>query len=360
MLVALDRHAGWMARALVLAERGRATCRPNPMVGCVLVRDGQVVGEGWHERAGGPHAEVNALADCVDARGATAYVTLEPCNHHGRTGPCSVALREAGIAEVVYATADPDPQAAGGAAYLEAAGVRVTGGVLDAWAAEQNHVFLHGVRHQRPHVTLKLAHTREGSLVPPEGRWITGAPARAAVHGMRALVDAVLVGSGTVLADDPRLDVRHVPRPGPAPRAVVLDGRGRSPTDARVVRAGTIIVTTAASHAAWRDDLRALGCEVVVAPGPDALDLQTVMRELWFRDVRAILAEPGATLAAAMLTAGLVDRLVTHVADTPTRADIREPDAISAARAWTVRRRLRRGPDLELERRPPVPPHDED
>lgn len=358
--MAPDRHAGWMARALALAERGRATCRPNPMVGCVLVRDGRPVGEGWHERAGGPHAEVRALAACADPRGATAYVTLEPCNHHGRTGPCSVALRDAGIAEVVYATADPDPQAAGGAAYLEAAGIEVTGGVLDAWAAEQNQVFLHGVRHARPQVTLKLAHTREGSLVAAEGRWITGEVARAAVHAMRALVDAVLVGSGTVLADDPRLDVRHVPLPGPAPRAVVLDGRGRSPMDAEVVGAGTIVVTTAGSDAAWRQGLQTRGCEVVVTPGRDELDLRAVMHELWTRDIRAILAEPGATLAAALLAAGLVDRLVTHVADTTTQDEIRHPDAIGAASGWIVRRRLRRGPDLEIERRPPAPPQDED
>lgn len=358
--MAADRHAGWMARALVLAERGRATCRPNPMVGCVLVRDGRVVGEGWHERAGGPHAEVNALAGCPDPRGATAYVTLEPCNHHGRTGPCSVALRDAGVAEVVYATADPDPQAAGGATYLEAHGVAVTGGVLDAWAAEQNVVFLHGVRHARPHVTLKLAHTRGGALVAPRGRWITGDAARAAVHAMRALVDAVLVGSGTVLADDPRLDVRHVPLHGPAPRAVVLDGRGRSPLDANVVREGTIVVTTHDSDAAWRDGLQARGCDVVLAPPAPTLDLAVVMRELWSRDVRAILAEPGATLAAALLTAGLVDRLVTHVADMTAPADIREPDAIGAARGWTVRRQLRRGSDLEIERRPPAQRRDED
>jgi diaminohydroxyphosphoribosylaminopyrimidine deaminase/5-amino-6-(5-phosphoribosylamino)uracil reductase len=275
-----------------------------------------------------------------------------------------VALRDAGVSEVVYATADPDPQAAGGAAYLAANGVPVTGGVLDAWAAEQNLVFLHGVRQARPHVTLKLAHTRSGALAAPQGRWVTGEPARTAVHGMRALVDAVLVGSGTVIADDPRLDVRHVPLVGPAPRAVVLDGRGRSPLDAKVIREGTIVVTGNGSDAMWRSRLQEQGCDVVVVPGPEpappVLDLAVVMRELWFRGIRAILAEPGASLAAALLAAGVVDALVTYVADTTPEAEVRPPDAIAAARDWTVRRRLRRGPDLEIERRPPAPPNDED
>lgn len=356
----VDGHARWMAHALALAERGRATCRPNPMVGCVLVRDGAVVGQGWHERAGGPHAEIAALADSADPRGATAYVTLEPCNHHGRTGPCSVALRDAEVAAVVYATPDPSPQAAGGAAFLRQSGVAVTGGVLDGWAREQNAVFLHGVRHQRPHVTLKVAHTRAGALAATTGRWVTSLDARTAVHALRARVDAVLVGSGTVLADNPWLDVRHVAPVGPAPRPVVLDGRGRTPVDARVVRPGTVVVTSSRSAADWRAYLQDAGCDVVVVGGQPHLDLVETMRELWSRGIRAILAEPGATLAAALLGAGMVDVELTHVADASPADDIARPAALARADRWPIRRQLRRGRDLEVERRPPQDSKSED
>lgn len=353
--MAADGHAAWMARALALAERGRATCRPNPMVGCVLVKDGRAIGQGWHERAGGPHAEVAALADAGDAAaGATAYVTLEPCNHHGRTGPCSVALERAGVAQVVYAAADTHRVAHGGAAHLAAAGVDVLGGVLEEWAHEQNLVFFHGVRRARPHVTLKLAQTAEGSLVPPSGRWVTGPDARRAVHAMRALVDAVMVGSGTVLADDPALSVRDVPLRGPAPRAVVIDTRGRVPVDAQVSRPGTIVVTGATTEAPWVDAMRDRGVEVVPVPGPSGqVDLRGAMAELWARDVRAILAEPGATLAAALMDAGLVDRLITHVAG--RRLDgVHPPQSVASAATWPVHHVVARGEDLEIERRPPT------
>lgn len=316
---ATDR--AWMARALALAERGRSTVRPNPLVGCVLVRDGELVGEGHHERPGDLHAEVVALRDAGDrAAGATAYVTLEPCAHTGRTGPCSTALVDAGVHRVVYAVADPNPVAAGGTAQLAGAGIEVTGGVLAAWAERQNEVFLHGVRTGRPLVTLKLAQTWDGALVAPGRRWVTGPAARTAVHRLRAAADAVLVGIGTVLADDPRLDVRHVPvRDGAQPRPVVLDSRGRTPVDAAVARPGAVVVTVGPVDRGWHDGLTAAGAEVVpVAAGADGrVAARAALGALADRGIGSVLAEPGATLATALVREELVDRLVVHVAGRP-------------------------------------------
>lgn len=308
-----------MARAIALAERGRMTVRPNPLVGCVLVRDGRIVGEGWHQRAGGPHAEIAALASCDDPRGATAYVTLEPCDHQGRTGPCSHALIDAGITRVAYAVADPDPAAAGGARTLRTAGLDVAEGLLGAWAQRQNEVFLHVRRTGRPFVTLKLAQTGDGRLALDERRWITGERARTVVHRQRARHDAVMVGSGTVLADDPSLDVRHVPAEGGQPRPVILDRRGRIPHTATVVRAGAIVVTTAASSDAWRTGLVERGAEVVVLPAQprapaDGIDLSAALIELERHGVQSVYAEGGATLARSLVEGGHVDRLVLHLA----------------------------------------------
>lgn len=348
---------GHMARALDLAERGRATARPNPVVGCVIVRDGQVVGEGWHERAGGPHAEVVALEAAGDAaRGATAYVTLEPCAHAGRTGPCANALIAAGVARVVYATADPSPDAGGGAAVLEAAGVEVVGGLLQGRAAAQNEVFLHAARLGRPHVTLKLAQSLDGALVAPGRRWLTSQQARQRVHAQRAQADAVLVGVGTVLADDPLLDVRHVAAPAGQPRPVILDAGGRTPTAAAVIRPGALVFTTAASAPAWRDALIAAGAEpVVVAPANEGgVALPEVLDRLYEREVRSVYAEGGATVAAALVAARLVDRLVLHVArqviagsGLPRTTPAVVPGA-GAGWHWSTRHTESLGPDLEI------------
>jgi diaminohydroxyphosphoribosylaminopyrimidine deaminase / 5-amino-6-(5-phosphoribosylamino)uracil reductase len=227
----------WMRRALELAERGRWTVSPNPLVGCVLVRDGEVVGEGWHFRAGGPHAEVAALEAAGElAAGATAYVTLEPCGHAGRTGPCTQALLAAGVSRVVAAIPDPHPEAGGGAAMLRADGVRVDVGVLAEEARRQNAVFLHGVAAGRPYVTLKLAVSLDGRIAAADGtsRWLTGPQARRHAHALRAEADAVAVGSGTVLADDPLLTVRLDGYAGPQPLRVVLDRRVRTRPSHRV------------------------------------------------------------------------------------------------------------------------------
>lgn len=340
-----------MARALALAERGRATVRPNPLVGCVLVRDGAVVAEGWHERPGGPHAEAAALSAAGDhARGATAVVTLEPCAHHGRTGPCADLLVSAGVGRVVYALAEPHP-GRGGGRRLRAAGIPVEAGLLAPWAAAQNEVFLHVQRTGRPFLTLKLAQTARGSLTAPEGRWITSAAARRAVHRMRALSDAVLVGSGTVLADDPRLTVRHVGAPAGQPRPVVLDARGRTPAGAAVVRPGALVLTGPGSGRRWRADLAARGAEVVEVPaGPHGgVDLPPVLAELVDRGVRALLVEGGGTLAASLVRAGLVDRLLLHVAgDAPSSTPSPAVRPTGGTAGWRLEWSRRLGPDREV------------
>lgn len=309
----------WMAQALALAERGRRTVSPNPLVGCVLVRGGEIVGQGWHERAGGPHAEAVALAEAGEAaRGATAYVTLEPCAHTGRTGPCADALAAAGVTRVVAALADPNPVAAGGAERLRAAGVEVAIGVGAEAARAQNEVFLHWVHTGRPLVIVKCAVSVDGRIAAADGssQWLTGPEARAAAHALRAECDAIAVGSGTVLADDPALTVRLPGYDGPQPLRVVLDGRGRTTPDRRVLD------DTAPTLVAVRDDapdvqkLRDAGAQVAVLPaaGEQGVDLRVLLDLLGERGVRSVLVEGGAAVVTAFIAAGLWDRLVVHVA----------------------------------------------
>lgn len=354
--------AAYMARALDLAARGAATVHPNPMVGCVIVRDGEVVGEGWHEAPGGPHAEIAALRQAGShARGATAYVTLEPCAHHGRTGPCAPALVEAGIERVVHAVDDPNPAAIGGAQVLRDAGVEVTSGVGADQAEEQNAAFLHRHRTGRPLVTLKTAQTLDGRVAARDGtsRWITSEAARTEAHRLRAASDAVLVGSGTVLADDPRLDVRHVDPHRGQPRPVVLDRRGRTPADAQVARPGAIVITGRDADV-LRERLTPHDVEVVeVTPGEDGgVALTRVLEALAARDVHALLVEGGPTVAAAFARQGLVDRYVLHLAPSllggDGRPSLAPPGAPTVDDRWRLEitsvRRL--GPDLEVVARP--------
>lgn len=325
--------AGWLARAFVLAERGRRTVSPNPLVGCVLVRDGTVVGEGWHSRAGGPHAEAVALeAAGAEAAGATAYVTLEPCTHTGRTGPCSGALIAAGVRRVVSALADPNPLAAGGAQRLRDAGVDVVLDADPATARRQNTVFLHGLRHGRPFVIWKAATSLDGRIAAPDGtsQWITSPESRARVHDLRAEADAVLVGSGTVLADDPALTARPTTPAERQPLRVVLDRRGRVPADARV-------------HDGAAPTL------VLADPDP-----ASALKRLWDRDVRSVLVEGGGTVAGAFLAAGLIDRVILHVAPlllgadaTPVLAAAVAPTLAAAPRLEVDSVRLLGG-DIEL------------
>jgi diaminohydroxyphosphoribosylaminopyrimidine deaminase/5-amino-6-(5-phosphoribosylamino)uracil reductase len=307
--------AAWMRRALAVAARARGTVSPNPLVGCVLVADGAAVGEGCTQPPGGPHAEIVALrAAGGRARGATAYVTLEPCAHTGRTGPCAEALRAAGVTRVVAALADTNLIAAGGGAELAAAGVAVEVGLLAEQAAFANRVFLHGISHERPWVVLKAAASLDGRIAAADGtsQWLTGPGARRVAHRLRADADAVLVGSGTVLADDPHLTVRLPGYTGPPPLRVVLDGRGRTPEAARVLdeAAPTLLVLRPEAHA-QADRLRATAAEVVVAsPG----DLGAVLGLLAVRGVRSVLVEGGGAVAGSFVRAGLVDELSCHLA----------------------------------------------
>jgi diaminohydroxyphosphoribosylaminopyrimidine deaminase / 5-amino-6-(5-phosphoribosylamino)uracil reductase len=351
-LSATDR--AHLARAIAIAETGRARTRANPAVGCVLADRATIVGEGATATGGAPHAEAVALARAGGrARGATAYVTLSPCTHHGRTPPCADALVTAGIARVVVALDDPNPVARGGVAHLAAAGVDVV--VLDpddAYAgtvARQLEGFLRVVADGRPHLTLKLAQSADGSLEPADGRrWVTSEHARRAVHRLRRAVDAVLVGSGTVLADDPGLDVRLVSATR-SPRPVVLDARLRTPVDARVVRPGALVVTGTDAPSERVAALERRGATIVRVATAEGggVDLPAAMRALAAHDVTSVLAEPGPTLSQALLDARLIDRLVLHVAEAQSTAPARR--AVALGGGWSLERAGGTGPDAIVQ-----------
>jgi diaminohydroxyphosphoribosylaminopyrimidine deaminase/5-amino-6-(5-phosphoribosylamino)uracil reductase len=340
----------FMRRALDLAEGARGLTSPNPLVGAVVVHDGEVVGEGAHEAAGRPHAEIDALAAAgARARGATLYVTLEPCAHHGRTPPCAPAVIAAGIRQVVAAIGDPNPMVAGrGFAMLRAAGLAVETGLLADEAAQQNRVFLTAMRENRPHVTLKAAASLDGRLADLHGtsRWITGDAARARAHRLRAESDAVVVGIGTVLRDDPRLDVR-LEAPWPRePLRVVLDSSARTPTEARILTTGTpartVIAVAPDAPAARIERLRAVGVTVLECPGRGGrVAPQGLLAALFARDVRAVLVEGGGEIHAAFLEAGLVDRVALFLA--PMLLGGREAPAFVMGRGLELKNAVRLG-----------------
>jgi diaminohydroxyphosphoribosylaminopyrimidine deaminase/5-amino-6-(5-phosphoribosylamino)uracil reductase len=307
-----------MRQALALAAQGRATTHPNPRVGCLLVRDGEIVGEGWHREAGGPHAEVFALRMAGErARGATAYVTLEPCAHHGRTPPCADALIAAGVARVVAAVTDPFDQVAGrGFAKLRAAGIACEAGVLEAEARALCRGFLSRIERQRPWVTLKLAMSLDGrtAMASGESRWITGPQARADVHRLRAEAGAVLTSGDTVFADDPELSVR-LPQADEEgwrqPDRVVLDSRARVPSSAKVWAGGARRFWLATQQAK-----APTGVETAVLPA-DAdghVSLPAALAHLAACEVNEVLVECGPRLAGAFLRAGRVDELLVYAA----------------------------------------------
>ena len=313
-----------MLRALELAERGRGLTSPNPLVGAVVVRDGRVIGEGAHLRAGGPHAEIEALAAAGDAaRGATLYVTLEPCAHHGRTPPCAPAVLRAGVARVVAAMKDPNPLVAGGGAdLLRAGGVAVEVGLLGEEAARQNRAWITAVRERRPHVTLKAAATLDGKLADVHGvsRWITGEAARRRAHRLRADSDAIVVGLTTARRDDPALTVR-LPEPWPRePYRVVLDSRAGLDPGARLIHAGTparaLVAVGEQAPAARVAALEGAGATVLRCRTGSAgrVDPASLLARLFELDVRAVLVEGGAETHAAFVDSGLVDRVALFLA----------------------------------------------
>jgi diaminohydroxyphosphoribosylaminopyrimidine deaminase/5-amino-6-(5-phosphoribosylamino)uracil reductase len=344
----------FMERALVLAARGAGWVSPNPLVGAVVVREDKIVGEGWHARYGGDHAEVVALRDAGErAGGATLYVTLEPCNHVGKTPPCTRAIRDAGIARVVYAVDDPNPVAAGGAAWLSDHGIAITRGVGDRAARDRNAPFLFAQRvRTRPFVTLKLAVSLDGALVDATRRrgWLTGQDARRAVHALRATADGIAIGINTALADDPRLTVREVPAPRVAPRRIVFDRHARLPLDSQLVRTvgeAAVIVITDGSNAASERALRDAGVDIV-----HAATLAVALRQLRESGIHHLMVEGGAGVASALVSEGLVDHLITFQAPVILGAGALSAfaalpaQAVESAPRWRVVARQEFGDDL--------------
>jgi diaminohydroxyphosphoribosylaminopyrimidine deaminase / 5-amino-6-(5-phosphoribosylamino)uracil reductase len=308
----------YMARALQLAENGLCTTSPNPRVGCVIVRNGKIVGEGWHERAGEPHAEIHALREAGKAaRGATVYVTLEPCSHHGRTPPCAQALIEAGVARVVVAMNDPNPLVSGeGLAMLEQAGILTNHSLLEPQAHELNVGFVYRMTCGRPWVRLKIAASLDGKTALNNGvsRWITSEPARRDVHRLRARSCAVLTGIGTVLADDPQLDVRAVETTR-QPLRIVVDSHLRMPPTAKMLGSGATLIVTGNDDHETMDKLWKAGAQMLVLPlKNERIDLEQMLVELTKREINEITVEAGPILSGALLQAGLVDELVIYQA----------------------------------------------
>ena len=311
----------YMREALRIARYAEGRTSPNPLVGAVIVRDGRIIAEGWHRKAGTPHAEIHALRMAGDlTRGATLYVTLEPCSHYGRTGPCAKAVAEAGIARVVVAMQDPNPKVAGrGMEMLRAAGVEVCCGVLAAEAARLNEVFLHWITTGLPFVALKTAMTLDGKIATHTGdsQWITGEASRLRVHELRDRYDAILVGIGTVLHDDPSLTTRLPDRQGKHPLRIVLDSMARTPRTAKLLTDGaapTLIAVTARAPQERVAALRQAGAEVLVCGEGPRVDARALLKALGEREISSVFVEGGGRVNASLLAAGFVDKVYAFVA----------------------------------------------
>lgn len=307
-----------MARALQLARNGMFTAHPNPRVGCVLARDGRIIGEGWHARAGGDHAEIAALKNCADARGATAYVTLEPCSHHGKTPPCADALIEAGIARVVAAMQDPNPLVAGnGLARLRAAGIATECGILEDDARRLNPGFIKRMTEGRPFIRSKLAMSLDGrtALASGESKWITSHAARQDVHRLRAQSAAILTGIDTVLADDPALTAR-IDEDLLQPLRIVLDSRLRMPANAQLAKLpGRSLILTCGEDRHKIAALEDAGFEIHRLPQKNGrIDLNAVTAFLAGQQINELLVEAGPTLNGALLAENLVDEWIVYMA----------------------------------------------
>lgn len=319
----IDVHERHMARAIELARRGLGWCSPNPAVGAVLVRDGQVIGEGFHSQAGAAHAEVEAIRSVVgDCRGARLYVTLEPCNHHGRTPPCTQAILDAGIAEVVIGALDPNPNVSGGGTQaLRAAGVIVQSGVLEDAATDLIRAFAFHAKHTRPYVIAKFGSSLDGRIATHTGasKWITGSSSRARVHELRHEVDAILVGVDTVIADNPRLDARRS-EPSADPLPLIFDSTGRTPLSSHLVEQaairGTTVVATDAISGERQDALEAAGCTVwrLPADGSCRVDVASALVRLGHEKVQSVLVEGGPTILGSFFDAGAVNEVWAFIA----------------------------------------------
>ena len=315
----MDKY--YMQQALTIAQYATGRTSPNPLVGAVIVKDGHIVGQGWHRQAGTPHAEIHALAQAAElAKGATIYVTLEPCSHYGRTGPCTDALIEAGIKKVVVAMTDPNPEVSGnGLTRLRSAGIEVVEGILAAEAAKLNEVFIKWITTGMPFGVLKTAMSLDGKIAAYTGhsQWITGSSARAYVHKLRDIYDGILVGSGTVLTDDPLLTAR-LPEGGQNPVRIIVDSMARTPLTANVItdkQAPTFIAVSQAAPLERVAALRGLGVEVLVLEQtPQGLNLRQLFKILGERHITSIFVEGGATINASLLAANLIDKVYCFIA----------------------------------------------
>lgn len=311
----------YMQQALNIAQYAAGRTSPNPMVGAVIVKDGRIVGQGWHRKAGTEHAEVHALRQAGElAQGATLYVTLEPCSHYGRTPPCSQAVIDSGIKRVVVAMVDPNPLVAGrGIAMLEAAGISVVAGVLGKQAKLLNEVFIKWITTSFPFVVLKTAMTLDGKIATytGESQWITNQTSRQFVHSLRDLYDGILVGIGTVLKDDPSLTTRLPNGAGKSPVRIVVDSMARTPLTAKLVVDGiakTIIAVTTAAPAERVEALRTTGVEILIVNDGDKVDLRILMEKLGKLMVCSVLIEGGATINDALVQAKLIDKVHVFIA----------------------------------------------
>ena len=350
----------FMAQALRLAERGLNTTTPNPRVGCVLVKEGEIIGEGWHEKAGEPHAEINALRKVgagETAQGAIAYVTLEPCSHHGRTPPCAAALIAAGVTRVVAAMRDPNPLVAGqGLARLAAAGIATDSGLLETEARELNIGFVSRMTRGRPWLRLKVAMSLDGKTALHNGisQWITGSEARRDGHAWRARSCAMLTGIGTVREDNPRLTVRDV-QTTRQPLRVVVDSRLEISLDAAIFEGGNCLIACAIENPEKAAQLRALGADIVVLPNANGkVDLPALLQELGRRGINEVMAEAGLKLNGSLLRENCVDELLIYQAPLllgdPARgmADFGELNILAETKRLTIIDRRMIGEDQSI------------
>lgn len=357
MTYSADDHA-YMARALQLAARGINSTSPNPRVGCVIVKDGKIIGEGWHRKAGEPHAEIHALMEAgMASQGATVYVSLEPCAHHGRTPPCADALNGAGVARVVAAAQDPNPKVSGeGFARIKAAGIEVQCGLMEAQARELNEGFFKRMALGHPFVRIKTASSLDGrtALSSGESKWITGEAARADVHKLRARSCAILTGIETVLADNPQMNVRGIETVR-QPMKVIVDSSLRTPPNAEILKGAKTLIACAAPDAKKAAALEAAGAEILCLPGADGkVDLPALLSRLAQKGVNEVMTEAGPRLNGALLAARLADEWVQYLAPCLLGSaarplfELNEPASMQERLNWKLHDQRMLGADLRL------------